>query len=68
MKKAGDVEAKTNLQPLFYIRDIYIRCLKGHCPLVKKDQENTYQEPQNKAFKDKNKAKSHSSSISATQP
>ncbi len=70
MEKAGDAEAKTNLQPLFYVRDINTRCPKGHRPLAKKDKKDTYQEPQNEASKDKDKdkAKSHSSSTSANQP
>ncbi len=68
MEKAGDAEAKTNLQSPFYVRDIDTRCPKGHRPLAKKDKENTYREPQNEASKDKDKAKSHSSSNSANQP
>ncbi len=68
MEKAGDIEAKTNLQPSFYVRDINTRCPKGHRSSAKKDKENTYQEPQNEASKDKDKAKSHSSSASANQP
>ncbi len=68
MEKAGDVEAKPNLQPPFYVRGIDVRCLKGHRPLAKKDKEDTYREPQSEASKDKDKAKSHSSSTSANQP
>ncbi len=68
MEKAGDVEAKANLQSLFYVRDIDARYPKGHRPSAKKDKEDTYQEPQNEASKDKDKAKSHSSSTSANQP
>ncbi len=68
VEKASDVEAKANLQPPFYVRDIDIRCPKGHRPSAKKNKENTYREPQNKAFKDKNKAKSYSFSISTNQP
>ncbi len=68
MEKAGDVEAKANLQPPFYIRDIDVRCPKGHRPSAKKDKEDTYREPQNEASKDKDKVKSHSSSTSANQP
>ncbi len=64
MEKAGDVEAKANLQTLFYVRDIDVRCPKGHCPSAKKDKEDTYQEPQSEASKDKDKAKSHNSSTS----
>ncbi len=67
VKKAGDTEAKANLQPLFYIKDIDAKCPKGHRPLAKKDKEDTYRELQNEAFKDKDKAKSHSSSTSANQ-
>ncbi len=68
VEKAGNAEVKANLQPPFYVRDINARCPKGHCPSAKKDKEDTYQEPQNKASKDKDKAKSHNSSISANQP
>ncbi len=68
VEKAGDVEAKANLQPPFYIRDIDVRCPKGHCPSVKKDKEDTYREPQNEASKDKDKVKSHNSSTSVNQP
>ncbi len=67
MKKAGNVEAKANLQPPFYIRDIDVRCPKGYRLSAKKDKEDTYQEPQNEASKGKDKAKSHSSSTSANQ-
>ncbi len=67
MQKAGDVEAKANLQPPFYVRNIDVRCSKGHRPLAKKDKETTYREPQNEASKDKDKAKSHNSSTSANQ-
>ncbi len=68
MEKAGDVEAKANLQPPFYIRDIDVRCPKGHRLSAKKDKKNTYREPQNEASKDKDKAKSYSSSTTANQP
>ncbi len=65
MEKAGDVETKANLQSSFYIREIDSRCPKGHCTSVKKDKEDTYRDPQNEASKDKDKAKSYSSSTSA---
>ncbi len=68
MEKAGNVEAKANLQPPFYVRDINTRCPKGYRPSAKKDKKDTYQEPQNEISKDKNKAKSHNSSTSAKQP
>ncbi len=58
VEKAGDVEAKANLQPLFYVRDIDVRCPKGHRLSAKKDKDHIYREPQNEASKDKNKAKS----------
>ncbi len=45
VEKAGDVEAKANLQPPFYVRDIDVRCPKGHRPSAKKDKEDTYREP-----------------------
>ncbi len=66
VKKLSDVEAKANLQPPFYVRDIDARCPKGHRPLSK-NKEDTYQEPQSKVSKDKDKAKSHNST-SANQP
>ncbi len=65
MEKAGDTEAKANLQPPFYVKEIDSKYLKSHCPSVKKDKEDTYQESQNEVSKDKDKAKSHSSSTSA---
>ncbi len=68
VEKAGDAEAKANLQPPFYIREIDSRCLKDYRFSAKKDKGDTYQKPQNQASKDKDKAKSHSSSISANQP
>ncbi len=67
MEKAGTAEAKANLQPPFYVRDIDARCSKGHRPSAKKDKEDIYREPQNEASKDKDKAKSHSSSTCANQ-
>ncbi len=68
IEKAGDVEAKANLQPPFYVREIDSKYPKSHCPSVKKDKEDTYQEPRDEASKDKDKAKSHNSSNSANQP
>ncbi len=65
MEKAGDVEAKANVQCPFYVRDIDARCPKGHRPSAKKDKEDTYREPCNEVSKDK--AKSQTSS-SANQP
>ncbi len=67
-EKAGDVEAKANLQSPFYIKDIDVRSSKNHCPSAIKDKEDTYREPPNEASKDKDKAKSYSSSASANQP
>ncbi len=66
MEKAGDAEAKANLQPSFYVRDIDARCPKGYRP-SSKNKEDTYREPQSKASKNKDKAKSHNST-SANQP
>ncbi len=68
VEKVGDAEAKANLQPPFYVRDINVRCPKSHRLSAKKDKENTSREPQNEVFKDKDKAKSHNSSTSANQP
>ncbi len=56
VKKARDAEAKANLQPLFYIRDIDAWCPKGHRPSAKKDKEDTFWEPYNEASKDKAKS------------
>ncbi len=68
MEKAGDAEAKANLQLSFYVKDINVRYSKGHCLSAKKDKEDTYQEPQNEVSKDKDKTKSHSSSAYAYWP
>ncbi len=65
MEKASDAEAKANLQPPFYIKEIDSRYPKSHRPLAKKDKEDTYREPRDEASKDK--AKSQTSS-SANQP
>ncbi len=67
VEKAGNVEAKAYLQPPFYVREIDSRCPKGHCLSAKKDKEDTYRELRDKASKDKDKAKSHNSSL-ANQP
>ncbi len=45
VEKVDDTEAKVNLQPPLYIKDIDAKYPKGHCPSVKKDKEDTYQEP-----------------------
>ncbi len=63
VEKPGDVEAKANLQPPFYIREIDSRYPKSDRPSAKKDKEDTYQEFRNQASKDKDKAKSHNSSL-----
>ncbi len=42
VEKASDVEAKANLQPPFYVREINSKCPKSHRPLAKKDKKNTY--------------------------
>ncbi len=67
MEKADDSEAKASLQPPFYVRKIDFRCPKSHCLSAKKDKEDTYWEPRNEASKDKDKAKSQTSS-STNQP
>ncbi len=64
VEKAGNAEAKANLQSPFCIREIDSSYPKGHRPLAKK--EDTYQEFRDETSKDKNKAKSHTS-ISANQ-
>ncbi len=66
VEKTGDVEAKANLQPSFYVKDINVSCLKGHHSSAKKDKEDTYWEPRNEAS-NKDNAKSNSSA-SANQP
>ncbi len=68
IEKANDVEAKANLQPTFYIRNIDSRCPKGYRLLAKKDKEDHYWERRDEASnKDKDKAKSNSSTF-ANQP
>ncbi len=67
MEKTGDVEATANLEPTFYVREINIRCPKGHCQSVTKNKEDTYWEHHDEDSKDKEKAKSHDYS-SANQP
>ncbi len=62
MEKVGDAEAKANLQPPFYVRDIDARCPKDHRLLAKKDKEDIYQELQNEAS-NKDKAKFNSSTF-----
>ncbi len=67
VKKAGDAEAKANLQSPFYVGEINSRYSKDYRPSAKKNKEDIYQESQNEASKDKDKTKSHSSSTSANQ-
>ncbi len=67
VEKAGNVEAKANLQSPFYVREIDSRCPKSHRLSAKKDKKDIYQEPHNETPKDNNKAKSQTSS-SANQP
>ena len=62
VEKAGDAEAKANLQPSSYIREIDSRCPKGHRPLFKKDKKDTQRKHRDEAFKDRKKAKSHTPS------
>ncbi len=63
MEKTGNAETKANIQLPFHIRKIDSRCPKGHYLLTKKDKKDTYQELCNEASKDKNKAKSQTSSF-----
>ncbi len=65
VEKAGDVEAKANLQPPFYVWEIDSRCPKCHRSLAKKDKEDIYWKPRDESSKDK--AKSQISSF-ANQP
>ncbi len=65
VEKAGNAEAKANLQPPFYFKEIDSRYPKGHHPLAKK--EDTYWEPCDETSSNKNRAKSQISS-SANQP
>ncbi len=67
VEKAGNAEAKANLQPPFYVRKIDSGYLKDHCPSAKKDKKNIYLESCNEVYKDKDKAKSQTSS-SPNQP
>lgn len=62
IKKAGNVEAKINLQPPFYIKEINSKYPKNHCPSAKKDKKNKYWEICNKVSKNKNKTKFYNSS------
>ncbi len=61
MEKTDDVEAKANLQPLFYVKNIDARCPKGHCPSAKKDKKDTYRESRDDASKDNAKSQTSSS-------
>ncbi len=65
MDKAGIAEAKANLQPSFYVRDIDARCPRGQCPLAKNDKEDTFREPRDESCKYKTKSQISSS---ANQP
>lgn len=68
VKKANNVEAKTNLQPSFFVKEIDFSYLNYHRLLVKKEKNNVYWKYCNKTFnKDKKKAKSHNLSF-ANQP
>ncbi len=67
MEKVGDIKAKTNLQQPFYVREINFRCSKDYRSSAKKDKEDTYWKPRNEASKNKDKAKSQTSS-SINQP
>ncbi len=58
IKKAGDIEAKVNLQPSFYVKEIDSKSLKAHRLLAKKNKKDIYRELHNKVSKDKDKAKS----------
>lgn len=44
VEKVADVEAKANLQPLFYVREIDSKCPKGYCLSVKKDKKDAPQQ------------------------
>ena len=60
IEKAGDVEAKANLQPPFSVKEIDSKCLKGYCPSVKKDKKDANWKHYNEtSSKDKEKAKFH---------
>ena len=60
MEKARNAEAKANLYPPFYIKEINSKCPKNYCPLVKKDKEDANWVHRNKVFnKNTKKAKSH---------
>ena len=68
VEKVRNIEAKTNLQPPFYVKKIDSKSPKGYCLSVKKDKKDANWEHRNEAFsKDKEKAKSHNFSF-ANQP
>ena len=67
VEKAGDVEAKANLQPPFYVREIDTKYPKGYRPSVKKDKKDANREYRDEVSKGKDKAKSHTP-FSANQP
>ncbi len=68
VEKVGDIKAKANLQPTFYVKEIDSRCPKGHRPLAKNNKKDNYRESRNEVSnKDKDNAKSHNS-FSANQP
>ena len=43
VEKVTDVEAKANLQPPFYVKEIDSKCPKGYYPLVKKVKKDASQ-------------------------
>ncbi len=67
VEKAGDAEAKANLQPPFYVRDIDARCPKSYRPSAKKNKDDTYQKPRDEASKDKAKSQTSSTNQPQTQ-
>ena len=56
VEKAGDAEAKANLEPPSYVWEIDSRCPKGHRPSSKKDNVDIQREHRNETFKNKKKA------------
>ena len=63
VEKAGDTKAKANLQPPSYVWKINSRCPKGYRLFSKKDKEDTQREYYDETFKDREKAKFYTLSI-----
>ena len=60
VEKAGDVEAKANLQLPSYVWEIDSRFPKSYCPSSKKDKKDIQQEYYDEASKEKAKSQTFS--------